>query len=239
MLNFLLVGQIKASDLRELKLNQDLVLIMFQVLYKKIIRANFCSIFTLKLLLQKNIKAGFYEFTVGESYYSILKKLKDGKTSPVVFTIIEGQTFLEIKNRIAKSTFVKNSQFDLANTSKLAKVLNIRDHQNLEGLFYPDTYFFDYSVTGVQNYNLHMRNKKVLNSLWKKKTQKKFRIKKYESLILASIIEKETMLNNEKNRFTVFHNRLKIRMKLQADPTVIYGLREKFSGNLKKTFKRG
>ena len=107
-----------------------------------------------------------------------MKKLKDGKTSPVVFTIIEGQTFLEIKNRIAKSTFVKNSQFDLANTSKLAKVLNIRDHQNLEGLFYPDTYFFDYSVTGVQILQFaHEKQKEVLNSLWKKRLKKKFRIK--------------------------------------------------------------
>ena len=82
---------------------------------------------------------------------------------------------------IAKSNFVKSSQFDLANTSKLAKVLNIRDHQNLEGLFHPDTYFFDYSVTEYKYYNLHEKTKEVLNSLWKKKTQKKFRIKKYES----------------------------------------------------------
>jgi len=166
-----------------------------------------------------------------------LKKLKNGKTSPVVFTIIEGQTFTEIKNKIAESTFVKNGQFDIANTLKLSKALNIENHQNLEGLFYPDTYFFDYSVTGFQILKFaHEKQKEVLNSLWEKKAQKEVSYKeKYESLILGSIIEKETMLNAEKKIVSsVFHNRLKIRMKLQADPTVIYGLREKFTGNLKK-----
>jgi len=166
-----------------------------------------------------------------------LKKLKDGKTSPVVFTIIEGQTFSEIKNKISKSTFVKKSQFNIANTRKLSKALNIENHQNLEGLFYPDTYFFDYSVTGLQILQFaHEKQKEVLNSLWEKKAQKEVSYKeKYESLILGSIIEKETMLNAEKKIVSsVFHNRLKIRMKLQADPTVIYGLREKFTGNLKK-----
>ena len=108
-----------------------------------------------------------------------MKKLKNGKTSPVVFTIIEGQTFTEIKNKISKSTFVKNSQFDIANTRKLSKALNIENHQNLEGLFYPDTYFFDYSVTGLQILQFaHEKQKEVLNSLWKKKHKKKFRIKK-------------------------------------------------------------
>ena len=70
----------------------------------------------------------------------------------------------------------------------------------------------------------------------KKDYKKKFHIKKnMNRLILGSIIEKETMLNAEKKIVSsVFHNRLKIRMKLQADPTVIYGLREKFTGNLKK-----
>ena len=108
-----------------------------------------------------------------------MKKLKNGKTSPVVFTIIEGQTFTEIKNKIAESTFVKNSQFDIANTTKLSKALNIENHQNLEGLFYPDTYFFDYSVTGLQILQFaHEKQKEVLNSLWKKRHKKKFRIKK-------------------------------------------------------------
>lgn len=115
--------------------------------------------------------------------------------------------------------------------------MNIENHRNLEGLFYPDTYFFDYSVTALQILQFaHEKQKEILNSLWKKKTTKEVSYKKkYESLILGSIIEKETMLNAEKKIVSsVFHNRLKIRMKLQADPTVIYGLREKFTGNLKK-----
>ena len=163
-----------------------------ELLYKKkVIRSKFLFNFYSKVTFtHKNIKAGFYEFTVGESYYSILKKLKDGKTSPVVFTIIEGQTFSEIKNKISKSTFVKKSQFNIANTRKLSKALNIENHQNLEGLFYPDTYFFDYTVTGLQILQFaHQKQKEVLNSLWKKKAQKEVSYKeKYESLILGTII---------------------------------------------------
>lgn len=163
--------------------------------------------------------------------------MKNGKTSPVIFTIIEGKTFLELKDKIKKSTFVKNNQFDLDNTPKIAKALNISNHQNLEGLFYPDTYFFDYSVTGLQILQIaYDKQIEVLNSLWEKKSKNKISYKKkYDSLILGSIIEKETMLITEKKIVSsVFHNRLKLRMKLQADPTIIYGLREKFAGNIKR-----
>ena len=105
-----------------------------------------------------------------------------------------------------------------------------------EGLFAPETYKFNSGTTDIAVYRMaYQRQKGVLQTLWNKRAEGLKLKTPYEALILASIIEKETA--HPEDRYlvsSVFHNRLRVRMPLQTDPTIIYSLGENFAGNLRK-----
>ena len=107
---------------------------------------------------------------------------------------------------------------------------------SIEGWIFPDTYFFQYGASDQQLIRRAVwLQKKALDEIWEKRSVNSKLSNRLEALNLASIIEKETQHSPDRTLVSsVFHNRLAIKMRLQSDPTIIYGLGEKFDGNLRR-----
>jgi UPF0755 protein len=180
----------------------------------------------------QRIKAGVYEFENGSTSFQVLQKLIRGYFVKNKIRLQEGWTFWQVRDAIDNAQALRHDTKGLSNT-QILKLLNIEE-EHPEGLFYPDTYTFsggesDLEILRIANEKL----KKTLVTEWKKKPQKSILKASYEALVLASIIEKETSLESEKTLISaVFHNRLRKQMRLQADPTVIYGIGPEFNGNI-------
>ena len=177
-------------------------------------------------------KNGTYRVNKRDTEYSLLGKLIDGKVIQEQITIIEGSTYNDIKQILLNNSKIDSSEFD----AKYEKIYISRlNYVSLEGLCFPDTYKFAEGITyeGFIS-NCISKMNKILSRYW---TERDFSLpykSKYEMLTMASIIEKETSKNSEKPLIaSVFINRLNKNMRLQADPTVIYGMRN-FRGNITK-----
>lgn len=172
------------------------------------------------------IKAGFYTISNGTSPYRILKKITKGEVSYSVITIVEGWTFAQMRDAIYSHPDLLHDTHTL-NSTALLKLLKI-NQESPEGLFFPDTYFFPKESSDLVIYDAaykSMQNK--LEILWRNRDTGFPLSKKYEVLILASLIEKETGRSEDRPIISgVFMNRLNIGMPLQTDPTVIYGLKK-------------
>ncbi|WP_313660798.1 endolytic transglycosylase MltG, partial [Acinetobacter variabilis] len=146
--------------------------------------------------------------------------------------VIEGTTFKQLIDALKKDDLVTKEVVNLP-TDQLLKELNI-PFNHPEGLFAPDTYFFAKGETDRKILtDLYQRQMKSLDQAWEKRASDLPYQNKYEALIMASIIEKETSLDSELQQVSgVFVRRLKIGMRLQTDPTVIYGMGENYKGNI-------
>ena len=178
----------------------------------------------------QSIKSGEYRFTFKQTPAEILDAMVSGKTIRYSLTIIEGKTFNDFWKAVRQHPKLEHT---IQSIDDIKTALGItRDH--LEGLFLPDTYNFTAGTKDIeifrQSYNLL---RKLMDQEWPKRSQESFVQSPYEALILASIVEKETGAAEERPRIAgVFISRLKKRMRLQTDPTVIYGLGDKFNGNI-------
>lgn len=176
------------------------------------------------------IKAGEYRITQGMTGQQWVKKIVAGDVTQYAITLIPGWTFAQALNHIqqhpALETTLVPATLDLVQTLKLHE-------PSLEGLLFPETYFFP---KGISDKQIILRAYRMmqLNAV-KACPQPNALLKSiYRTLILASIIEKESSHPNELKKISqVFHNRLKKGMPLQADPTVIYGIKD-FNGNITK-----
>ena len=169
--------------------------------------------------LDKKIKAGEYFFPANISPQKVFNILNQGKTYMRSITIIEGQTVYEIINKIEMTNGLKGNIIDFPE----------------EGEVLPDTYFFSWGEKKQKILDL-MKNsmKETLNNEWSKRAPEIEITNMRDAVILASIIEKETSLDDEKPIVSsVFHNRLRIGMRLQSDPTVIYGINENRKNKIK------
>ena len=182
------------------------------------------------------IKAGEYLLNANDSLFSIIDRFVKGDVHLHPFTIIEGWTKADLLAKIYESSFFSETD---VNHNWRVYLENITDKEvidNPEGLFLPETYFIPRS-TPVKSI-LDLSNKmmlEVLNEEWANRDPSLPLKSPYEGLILASIIEKETAIKDERPRkASVFIERLKKNMRLQTDPTVIYGLGENFNGNITK-----
>ena len=196
-----------------IKRNQYLNDITTNLYKEKIINNKFFFKLTVRLTLaEKVLKAGEYKF-YNNNIFQIIKKIKIGDTFQRKITIPEGLTSNEIIDIIKKTEGI---------------VLNQKGSKQIfeEGALFPSTYFYVYGTnSNIIINNMKKRMKSTLIEAWKNR-DKDLDLNNYNDvLILASIIEKETSLNYEKSRIAqVFLNRLRLNMKLQADPTVIYGI---------------
>jgi UPF0755 protein len=182
----------------------------------------------------RSIKAGSYELEAGVTLEQLLAKLTQGDVTQTSFTIVEGTTFAELKRALRDNPQVVKTVLDLPDAELLARLGATATHP--EGQFFPDTYFF---AAGTRDVDILRRAHRALAArlaaAWERRDTSVPLRTPYDALILASIVEKETGRPADRPLVaSVFANRLRQGMRLQTDPTVIYGLGDRFDGNLRK-----
>ena len=182
----------------------------------------------------RSIKAGNYEIAGGITLPQLLDRLTQGEVTLVAMTIVEGTTFAELKSALATNPDVTKTVLDLPN-AELMRRIGAPD-VSPEGWFFPDTYFFAAGVTDLALLaRAHRLMRARLDAAWASRSPDLPLKDPYDALILASIIEKETGRAADRPLIgSVFANRLRLGMRLQTDPTVIYGMGAAFDGNLRK-----
>jgi UPF0755 protein len=183
---------------------------------------------------QASIKAGDYELTENISPLQLLAYLVQGDVKQQEITFIEGWTFSQYRLALDKHPAIRHDTQGLSNLEILRLIG--ADESNSEGLFFPDTYFFLKNNSDIAILKrAYQTMQQHLETAWLSRPDSLPLKNQYEGLILASIIEKETGAESERSMIAgVFINRLRRGMKLQTDPTVIYGMGDKFDGNLRK-----
>jgi UPF0755 protein len=180
------------------------------------------------------IQAGEYRIAPNATPRSLLEQFTSGDVKLYSFTLIEGWNYRDLLAALQANEAVASSMTDEDWPSLLAELGATVTHP--EGLFLPETYHFargttDRAVLG----QAYVLMQKVLAEEWAAKSAETPVATPYEALILASIVEKETALADERPRIAgVFARRLEKRMRLQTDPTVIYGIGADFDGNLRR-----
>ena len=181
-----------------------------------------------------NLKAGSYQISAGVTPLLLIRKVTRGEYAQTEILFVEGWTFRQMRDAINAHADLKHDSAQLSDAEVMAK-LGAAD-MFPEGMFFPDTYVFakgssDISVLA----HAHGTMQKQLQSAWAQRATDVPVADMYQALILASIVEKETGRETDRALIAgVFTNRLRLGMMLQSDPTVIYGLGEKFDGNLRK-----
>ncbi|HEX7636562.1 MAG TPA: endolytic transglycosylase MltG [Noviherbaspirillum sp.] len=180
------------------------------------------------------LKAGNYELKPGTTPLALISQLVRGEFAQESLSIIEGWTFRQMRQVIAAHPALKHDTVELSDQELLAKITT--EYKKPEGLFFPDTYLFAKGASDLQIYKqAHALMLKHLNDQWARRNPSLPYKTPYEALIMASIIEKETGKSSEREMVAaVFVNRLKRGMLLQTDPTVIYGMGDKYQGNIRK-----
>jgi UPF0755 protein len=180
------------------------------------------------------IKAGNYEFTNNLTPYRLLTKLTKGDVTMKEIAFIEGWTFNQLRKALDDYPGIRHDSANLSDEEILKRIGATEN--SAEGLFFPDTYFFN---DGMSDLTILKRAYRTMESnlatVWETRAKDLPFSDTHQALILASIVEKETAQATERRMVAaVLINRLRLGMKLQADPTVIYGLGDKFDGNLRK-----
>lgn len=184
----------------------------------------------------RRIKAGEYQFSTALSPQELLSKFVSGAVTRYNFTIIDGWRVSDLLKALAENQqLIQELDNSKDAYTRIASTLNL-EYAHLEGLFLPDTYQFrkgDTDVSLLQR--AHEALMATLKIEWSQRQENLPLKTPYEALILASIVERETGLAEERARIAgVFTLRLLKKMKLQTDPTVIYGMGEQFDGNIRR-----
>lgn len=184
--------------------------------------------------LAPKIKSGEFNLPASITVPELMDVLVAGKTVQYKETIIEGHNWRQLRAQLASSTELVQTIADISDEALMAK-LGL-DGQHPEGLFFADTYAFPKNSTDIEY--LQRANKTlqdVLNEEWEKRDEGLPFESPYEALILASIVEKETAVPEERPEIAgVFVSRIRKGMRLQTDPTVIYGIGESYDGNIRR-----
>jgi len=188
----------------------------------------------LRVLGWPRIKTGRYEILAAASPQEILRQLVEGRVVFEALTIIEGWTFADMRRVVEAHPQIKVT----LRGKDVAGVMSAIGHpgEHPEGRFFPDTYRFAAGTTDRELLTVAYRKMaETLERAWSARAAALPINSAYEALILASIVEKETGLASERARIAgVFITRLRKNMRLQTDPTVIYGLGAAFDGNIRE-----
>ena len=184
--------------------------------------------------LAQSIKAGRYVFQQGVTPIQLLDKIVAGEVEQFTLTIVEGWSFRQMLAAIHQHPEIRK-RLDGLSDKEIMKALSLPD-VHPEGQFMPDTYHFPEGMTDVRFLRRAWQAMQdYLNAQWPERDEGLPLNSPYEALTLASIVEKETGLAAERPTIAgVFIRRLKKGMKLQTDPTVIYGMGENFDGNIRR-----
>ncbi|UNU74191.1 endolytic transglycosylase MltG [Moraxella nasovis] len=204
----------------------------------------------LKMYANKELHVGKYQIPTNASLKQVVDILNAGVlVTTIKVQIIEGKTIKDLYHTLKNTDGVtlellapKTADYtwqDVAADNKaVAEALQIDKSKggqgNLEGWFAPNTYLFDYGTSDRQILKrLYSEQKKLLQAEWDDKDANLPYQSPYEALIMASIIEKETSIDDERQKVAaVFINRLRQGMRLQTDPTIIYGLFDRYDGKI-------
>ena len=184
--------------------------------------------------VDRSIKAGQYELDGPLDLAGLLARLTQGDVTQSAITFVEGTTVGEMLRRVASEPTLGHGLVGRPQ-AEIAAALAI-DAPSLEGQFFPDTYYYAAgSADRAVLVRAHRALRQRLDAAWARRAPGLPLATPYEALILASIVEKETGRPADRPMIaSVFVNRLKRGMRLQTDPTVIYGLGDAFDGNLRK-----
>lgn len=180
------------------------------------------------------IKPGNYELDHEVTPLKLLDIISKGQVSQSSLTIIEGITFRQLRAQLDSEPTLRHDTTSLTDAEILKRIG--ATETIAEGLFFPDTYNYAKGVSDlIVLKRSYQRMQHILQENWKTRDQGLPFETSYQALILASIVEKETGQPSDRPMIaSVFINRLRKNMRLQTDPTVIYGIGEKFDGNLRK-----
>jgi UPF0755 protein len=182
----------------------------------------------------RKIRAGSYAVSPGITPRALLDKMVRGDEVMATVRLIEGWTFRQFRTELARSPELKQSTATLTEAELMAAIG--APGVPAEGRFYPDTYAFSKGASDLAVLKrAYLAMQRQLDAAWAERAADTPLRNVNEALTLASIVEKETGTAKDRGLVAgVFSNRLRIGMPLQTDPTVIYGLGERFDGNLRK-----
>lgn len=185
--------------------------------------------------LAKRLQAGEYHLDNGLTPRQLLQKLASGKVTTYSQTLVEGWTFRQVMEAVRSQPALKQTLEGLSDADIMQRLGFAEEHP--EGRFLPDTYHFPRGTTDLAFLKrAYQAMQHLLAEEWPKREPELPLKSPYQALILASIVEKETGLASERPEIAgVFIRRLKKGMKLQTDPTVIYGLGDGFDGNIRRS----
>lgn len=181
-----------------------------------------------------SLKAGEYALSPGLTPSGLLDLLNSGQVLLHSITFIEGSTFADMRKALAQHPSVL-SEFASPTPEEVMRALGQPD-LHPEGQFFPDTYRFARNTTDIELLAVAFRRmQQELKTAWESRAKDLPLAGPYEALILASIVEKETALDSERRQIAgVFVERLRRGMRLQTDPTVIYGMMAAYDGNIRR-----
>ena len=185
-----------------------------------------------------SLQAGSYELSRSETYQDLIKKMALGIQISYPFRILNGESFAVFYHQLTKQPHLKHITANMTVGDIMTSLGS--NYRHPEGLFYADTYHFH---SGEYDLNIlrasYDKLRQVLQEEWLNRRDGLVYENPYQALILASIVEKETSLDSERPLIAgVFHNRLEKGMRLQADPTVIYGLGDEYDGDIRRVHLR-
>ena len=181
------------------------------------------------------IQVGEYPLERGMTPRALLLRMRDGKVISHRFTIVEGWNIRDLRAALARAELLQHETGAMDDARLMAALGHAGQHP--EGRFLPETYAF---VRGDSDLDVlrraHAAMEKALDAAWKDRAPDTALKSREEALILASIVEKETGIAEERPQIAgVFARRLKLGMRLQTDPTVIYGMGAGYAGNIRRT----
>lgn len=184
------------------------------------------------------LHSGEYRLQPSQTARDLLGIWQRGEVVQYSLTLVEGWSFRQVRTALSKQTALRQTLAELDDAALMAKLG--QPGANPEGRFFPDTYRY---VRGMSDFDLlkqaHARLTEVLEDEWQKRAEGLPYRKPYDALIMASMVEKETGVPAERGQIAgVFVRRLRLGMRLQTDPTVIFGLGERYNGNLTRAHLR-
>ncbi len=180
--------------------------------------------------LERAVKAGNYTLRANTTPAAFFDMVVRGDATMRRLLIVEGATLRQVLQAMRQNDAIKNV---VADADDLRRRLDVAT-PSLEGWFFPDTYFFQTGDSDVELFRRgYQKMRQTLEAQWRGRAPHVALASPYEALILASIVEKEARRADERARIAgVFTTRLEKGMRLQADPTVIYGMGDRFDGNI-------
>lgn len=183
---------------------------------------------------ENSIQTGEYELSAGITPAQLLDKIVRGDSVQYRITLVEGWTFQQALEALWSAENIRSS-LNNSSPTEIAQRMNL-DYENPEGLLYPDTYFYTKGTLDIELLlRANERLDSVLSQAWDSRLGALPYANSYEALTMASIIEKESASNSERALIAgVFVARLDLGMRLQSDPTTIYGMGDRYAGNIRR-----